>query len=127
MADYRKQHIVGMKFPPQVNKATGRFETVADNESIKESIRIILTTGKKERFIRPEFGCNILEFTFMDKNQAMLNLMMSNVERDLKRNEPRIENVKVTLADDSDEEKVFINVEYTVKDSKENENVLVEL
>ena len=27
----------GMKFPPQINKATGRFVTVSEEESVKEN------------------------------------------------------------------------------------------
>ena len=36
----------GMKFPPQVNPATGRIVTSEDNISVKESIYLILMTNK---------------------------------------------------------------------------------
>ena len=36
----------GMKFPPQINPATGRFEVVSGQASVKESVYIILMTQK---------------------------------------------------------------------------------
>ena len=39
----------GMKFPPQVNKATGRFVLSSQEENVKESIYLILMTQKTER------------------------------------------------------------------------------
>ena len=36
----------GMKFPPQINPATGRFVTVDGAQAIKESIYLILMTAK---------------------------------------------------------------------------------
>ena len=34
----------GMKFPPQVDKATGRFVVSSEEESVKESVYLILMT-----------------------------------------------------------------------------------
>ena len=51
---------MGMKFPPQINPATGRFVVSTNEESVKESIYLILMTQKSERFLRPEFGSDLL-------------------------------------------------------------------
>lgn len=116
--------ISGMKFPPQVNPATGRFEMVAGRESIKESIYVILMTHKGERFAHPDFGSNIMDFTFMENNPTMYHLMMKDLERDIKRNEPRVENVKVEL-DNADMEtgQIYVRVSYTILESGEEETV----
>ena len=45
-----------MKFPPQIDPATGRFVTASEEESVKESVYLILMTQRTERFLRPEFG-----------------------------------------------------------------------
>ena len=69
MSDYDVNDITflgkGMKFPPQINKATGRFMTSSEKENIKESIYLILMTQKTERFMRPDFGSSIMQYTFM--------------------------------------------------------------
>ena len=58
----------GMKFPPQINPATGRFAVSSEEESVKESVYLILMTQKTERFLRPEFGSDLMSYTFMDIN-----------------------------------------------------------
>lgn len=126
MEEKNRCNVTGMKFPPQVNPATGRFETVSDEESIKESIRIILMTGKKERFVRPEFGSNILSFPFMNQNRAIMNLKLADLERDIRRNEPRVKSVKVSV-DHADDEKLYINVDYTIYGNEEDKNLKVVL
>ena len=50
----------GMKFPPQINPATGRFAVSSEEESVKESVYLILMTQKTERFLRPEFGSDLM-------------------------------------------------------------------
>ena len=37
-----------MKFPPQINPATGRFAVSSEEESVKESVYLILMTQKTE-------------------------------------------------------------------------------
>ena len=56
----------GMKFPPQINKATGRFMTVDEEQSVRQSIYLILMTQLGERPLRENFGSNLMSYTFMD-------------------------------------------------------------
>ena len=65
----------GLKFPPQVNKATGRFVLSSKEESVKESIYLILMTQKTERFMRPEYGSSILSYAFADTGETMIVMM----------------------------------------------------
>lgn len=124
MRNIQKDSISGMKFPPQVNPATGRFEMVTGRESIQESIFIILMTHKGERFVHPDFGSNIMDFTFMENNPTMYHLMMKDLERDIKRNEPRVDNVTVELDNaDMDMGQIYVNVSYTIIESGEAETV----
>ncbi|MCD6482266.1 MAG: GPW/gp25 family protein, partial [Candidatus Izimaplasma sp.] len=52
----------GWKFPIEVDSTTGRIKTVSYEDDIKESIFIILGTGKGERIMRPDFGSNINKY-----------------------------------------------------------------
>ena len=87
----------GMKFPPQINPATGRFEVASKATSVKESVYIILMTQKSERWIRPEFGSSLMSYTFMDTSTTMLNLMAREIAGDLMRQEPRLADVNVKI------------------------------
>ena len=70
----------GMKFPPQINEATGRFMTSSAEQSVKESIYLILMTQRTERFARPGYGSNLMSYTFMDTNITALNMMRRDAQ-----------------------------------------------
>lgn len=112
-----------MSFPPQVNPATGRFEVTTDKECIKQSIYLILITHKRERIIRPDFGTDILNYIFIENNTTMLNIMIADLEKDIIRNEPRVENVKVEFDNRTEEGRMYINVDYTIRSMGEDDSV----
>lgn len=115
---------VGMKFPPQINPTTGRFTCVSGKESIKESVYLILMTQRTERFMRPEYGSHVMGYVFAQMDSTMLNLMAHEIAGDITRNEPRIEQVNVSMDQDSKPGCLFINVEYTVRGENVSENMV---
>jgi phage baseplate assembly protein W len=114
----------GMKFPPQIDEATGRFKTSTGAERIKESIYLILMTQKTERWIRPEYGSNIMNYTFLDTNSTMLNLMSMEITRDLTMNEPRIKNVEVGIDAASKEGYLLVSIDYTIREDNTRDNLV---
>jgi hypothetical protein len=42
----------------------GRLAMATDEESVRQSILIILSTAKGERLMRPDFGCGLHEYVF---------------------------------------------------------------
>ena len=87
----------GMKFPPQINPATGRFMTAEGEQSIKESVYLILMTQKSERMLLPNFGSKLMSYTFMDTSATALNIMAQEIRRDIMTNEPRIADINVDI------------------------------
>lgn len=114
----------GMKFPPQINKATGRFVTVSEEESVKESIYLILMTQKSERFMRPEFGSRVINYTFGDTNQTMLTIMSREITDDIAKNEPRVDDIDVRMEPDSNKGCLFVYIEYTLINSQKKDNLV---
>ena len=114
----------GMKFPPQVNKATGRFEMVSGEECIRQSIYLILMTLKRERFIHPDFGSSLLEYTFIEENSSMQNLLISELERDIRKAEPRICNVKIEVEPAQREGFLMISIDYTIRETNHRDNMV---
>lgn len=114
----------GMKFPPQIDPTTGRFTCVSGEESIKESVYLILMTQKKERWMRPDFGSNVMNYVFGSTDITMLNLMAYEITNDIEHNEPRVEDVKVRMDADSKPGCLFVQVEYTVRGSNVKENMV---
>ena len=54
----------GFHFPLEIDETTGRFRMSSEEENIRESIKLILMTGKGERVMRPEFGCGLKQYTY---------------------------------------------------------------
>ncbi len=114
----------GMKFPPQINPATGRFAVSSGKESIKESVYLILMTQKTERWIRPEFGSTIMNYTFMDTNHTMLNMMAREIAGDLMRNEPRISDVDIQIDAASKPGCLLIYIGYIIRETNVSDNLV---
>ncbi|MDD2972850.1 MAG: GPW/gp25 family protein [Lachnospiraceae bacterium] len=114
----------GMKFPPQINKATGRFITSEDAVSVKESVYLILMTQKTERWLRPEFGSNLSSYTFMDTNETMLNLMGTQITRDIINGEPRISDVQIDIDPDMKKGCLIVHIDYTIAQTNTRDNLV---
>jgi hypothetical protein len=104
----------GIKFPIQVNKATGRVVMSQKGVSVKESVYIILMTQKGERFTRPDFGSRILSYTFMDTSITRINMMAREIEETILEQEPRIARVDVDVEPKLDKGCLIINVNYVL-------------
>lgn len=114
----------GMKFPPKINPATGRFEVVSGAASVKESVYLILMTQKTERWIRPEFGSSLMNYTFMNTNTTVLNMMAREIAGDLMRQEPRISDVEVKIDAKSKPGCLIIYIGYRIRETNVIDNLV---
>src|SRR4051794_14470370 len=98
MVDEQKDFLGrGWAMPIGVEPRTGRIESVAYEEDIRQSIRIILETAPGERVMRPNFGCGIHELVFTHMDSTSLQRIRSLVEEALRRCEARIEVIEVAV------------------------------
>lgn len=124
MADDKEFLGKGMKFPPQINQATGRFVTVSEEQSVRESLYLILMTQKSERPLRPEFGSEIMSYTFLDVNGPMINMVIRTISDQLKNQEPRITNLTVEADTQSRTGVVVFNIGYTIISTNTRDNLV---
>jgi phage baseplate assembly protein W len=114
----------GWSFPVETD-AAGDVELSAGVTDIEESIRLILSTAKGERVMRPEFGCGIHEYTFAAIDTTTLTLVQSTVEDALVEWEPRIEVLDVDASTDRlDEGRLDIHVDYRVRETNAERNLV---
>ena len=104
----------GIRFPVQADAGTGRFAMASGEESVRESVYIILMTARGERWMEPGFGSNMNSYTFMDTSATMLNLMRSDLMTQILKQEPRISDVEITFDQSGQEGCLLVNVEYTI-------------
>ncbi len=114
----------GMKFPLQVNRATGRIVMSDGEQSVKESVYIILMTQKGERFTRRSFGSRLLSYTFMDTSVTRMNMMAREIEQTISEQEPRIMDVDVYVEPKLDKGCLIVNVSYTVAQSHTKDSIV---
>ena len=119
---------VGWQFPVSVEDKDAtkkRFAKAEYEESIKQSIWIILATAKGERVMRPDFGCGIYELVFAPNDAATHGMAEYHVDEALRLWEPRIEvlGVKATAAGAHDEE-LRISIDYRVRTTDNRFNLV---
>ncbi|KCZ70547.1 phage baseplate assembly protein W [Candidatus Methanoperedens nitroreducens] len=113
----------GWKFPVSVKD--GKIASSEGEDSIRESIMIILGTAKGERVMRPDFGCGINELVFAPNNTSTATLIDFYIREALLKWEPRIEVLNVITAPDKDEgNKLILNIEYMVKTTNTKSNMV---
>ncbi len=114
----------GMKFPPQVDPATGRFITVSGNQSVKESLYLILMTQTTERLVRPDFGSDIMGYTFMDTNTTMMSILRRDLTQTILAQEPRISDIDIETDYRQEKGAIIINIDYMVSDTNTRDNLV---
>jgi phage baseplate assembly protein W len=104
----------GWGFPIKVD-AAGKITRSEYEESVRQSIWIILGTAKGERVMRPDFGCGIYDLVF-EVNSPTTAARVSHAVRDaLLFFEPRIDVLDVEVRPDADGTVMLISIDYQVR------------
>ena len=114
---------IGWKFP--VSLENGRVDMAVYEESIRESIWIVLATARGERKMRPDFGCGIHDLVFEEINATTLASIESTVREALITYEPRIELNNVTV-DPSEalDGMLVISIDYRLRRTNQEDNLV---
>jgi Bacteriophage baseplate protein W len=106
---------VGWGFPVNVDSQTGKVTAAAYEDSVRQSIWIILGTAKGERVMRPDFGCGIYDLVFEDVTAATAGRISQAVRDSLLMFETRIDVLDVQVKPDNGGEVLLISVDYEVR------------
>ena len=79
---------------------------------------------KTERFLRPEFGSNLMSYTFMDINMTTVNMMIRSLTEQILKQEPRIGEVVITTDSQVKEGCLLVNIDYTIRSSQIRDNLV---
>jgi len=114
----------GVAFPPQIDPATGRFKMSDGDQSVKESIYLILMTQVSERLTRPDFGTNTASYVFMDVNQTELTIMERDLTDSILLQEPRISRVSISTSMEAQQGYIMVNIDYTLAQNNRRGNLV---
>ncbi|WP_165041459.1 GPW/gp25 family protein [Dysgonomonas sp. ZJ709] len=115
---------IGWSFPVSFNKREGVSMSYGDSD-IRESLKILLSTIPGERIFRPEYGCNIRQWTFSRMNLSEKTRIINTIEMAILEGEPRIilESVDVSIKDER-EGILWISIDYLVSQTNSRSNMV---
>ena len=115
----------GWAFPPKFNRRTAQVDLVSDEDDILQSLHIILSTRPGERFMQPDFGCELSQFLFEEIRQGVITSITGVVSDALLYHEPRIKVDRIHM-DDSQAEigLLLINIDYTIRQTNTRSNLV---
>ncbi|AFY33615.1 GPW/gp25 family protein [Calothrix sp. PCC 7507] len=105
---------VGWTLPVALEQ--GQIKVAFYEDSVRQSIQMILSTAKGERVMRPDFGCDIHEKVFASNSLGTIGQIVSDVRDALIEWEPRIDVLDVdTISDPNEPNVILIQVNYQVR------------
>jgi phage baseplate assembly protein W len=111
---------VGWSFPLEavkkdVDATSAELRTAGYEESVRQSIWLILGTAKGERVMRPDFGCGIYDLVFETNSASTAGRVEEEVRDALLFFEPRIDVLSVQVESDGQGERLLISIDYQVR------------
>ncbi len=105
----------GWGFPPTFNNTSSQVEMISNEEDIKSSLEILLTTRQGERVMRPDYGCNLDELVFEPLTTTFKTYIKDLIATAILYYEPRIDVNSIDLDDTGElEGRILIVIDYTV-------------
>jgi phage baseplate assembly protein W len=101
---------------------------VQDEDKIRQSMWIILSTAPGERPMQPDFGCGIQNRLFANLDEASVGQLLNDVTTALAQWEPRIDVVAADAAPQPDQPNVLlISIDYQVRATNSRFNLVYPL
>ena len=113
----------GWAFPPQFDQQAASVSMISDEEDIRSSLEILLSTRPGERVMQPRYGCNLDELLFEPLTTTFKTYMKDLVTTAILYFEPRIEVNKIEMDETNElDGKVIISIEYTIRSTNSRFN-----
>jgi len=104
----------GWQFPVAVDEG-GAVAVAEYEESVRQSIWVVLGTAKGERVMRPDFGCGIYDMVFGVNSSTAASEAAEEVRDALVSFEPRIDVLGVEVSPGGDGEVLYVSIDYQVR------------
>ena len=102
----------------------GKLRTAEYEESVRQSIWLILGTAKGERVMRPNFGCGIYDLVFETNSASTAGRIEEEVKDALLFFEPRIDVLDVQVQPEGQGEMLVISIDYQVRATNNQFNLV---
>jgi len=113
---------VGWSFPLEAEDHS--LKLAMHEESVRQSIWLILGTAKGERVMRPGFGCGIYDLVFEPNTAGTAGKVAQEVRDALLYFEPRIDVLDIQVTAEGGGEVMLINIDYQVRATNNTFNLV---
>lgn len=104
----------GWSFPPSFSKQQRGNNMSTDEEDIRQSIIIILSTKIGERRFYPELGSETFEYVFENMNYTNITRLQNQITETLSTYEPRIKINEVRIGNRRNEGYAIVHINYSI-------------
>lgn len=104
----------GWQFPVALDEG-GALAVAEYEESVRQSIWVILGTAKGERVMRPDFGCGIYDMVFAVNSSTTASEAAEEVRDALVSFEPRIDVLGVEVSPGGGGEVLYVSIDYQIR------------
>jgi phage baseplate assembly protein W len=114
----RKKSVMYSDFTPNMDKnpLTGLLAKLTNEESVKNSIKNLVKTMRRERFNQPLVGSKITGSLFENFGPDVADEMKQTIENCIENDEPRAQNVIVEIKfNPSSPNQVRVNITFSMK------------
>ena len=106
----------------------GAIDTVEDDEAVRQSLLMLISTRPGERVMRPEYGCDLHRLVFAPNDDTTAGLAIHFVRQAVERWEPRVEILRVDANRDPDDPtRLAIVLDYRVRATLQADSIEVEV
>ncbi len=115
----------GWGFPPEFRKDSKSVKLIEDEEDIKSSLEILLSTRLGERIMVPDYGCNLDELLFKPLSLTLKTYVVDLIKKAILYHEPRIDVNKIAIDPVNElNGELLIKLDYTIRSTNSRKNMV---
>jgi len=98
----------------QRNPITKDVAMKLNEEAVKRSLKNLILLKRYEKPFHPEISSGIQDLLFENFDPITFSVMKSHIEDMIRRYEPRVENLRVTIDSNPDQNSANVNIVFTI-------------
>lgn len=118
----------GWRFPPHFSTGGKHVLLASDEDDIRESLEILLSTLVGERLCHPDFGCDLKKFMFEEVDNALVTEIQEMIAEVIYTYEPRVEVLEITVTEEEKSATILvIYISYLIYATNSEESMVYTL
>ena len=98
--------------------SNGNIATKINNEAIKQSLKMLLSTGQGTRLFLPDYGCRVKGFLFEPFDDSTAKRLGIEIEESIRNYEPRVTVINVIVEMDWATTTYNVQILYRVRNTQ---------